>query len=91
MDVLLDSGVEPNSDDTTLQSMQFIESEKVVEEFMETLNSMQKERLRMKMDNPNLSLRELASKFNVTKTSIVKTFEVIKRKYKNFLEKRCPK
>ena len=53
--------------------------------FLELLTPTQKRRLLMRMENPTLSLREIARIEEVDYKSIEECFEAIKNKYKKFL------
>ena len=61
------------------------EEEKRIDSFMTTLTDVQRRRLQMKMDNPDLSLRKLSASENVSKNAFAKTFNQIKSKYMSFI------
>jgi DNA-directed RNA polymerase specialized sigma24 family protein len=65
----------------------YLEKEEQLEcnRFLELLTSTQKRRLLMRMENPSLSLREIARIEEVDYKSIEECFEAIKNKYKKFL------
>ena len=56
-----------------------------VDEFLESLTPTQKRRLIMRIENPSLSLREIARIEEIDYKSILECFEYIKNKYKKFL------
>ena len=66
---------------------EYLEKEEqfAVNRFLELLTSTQKRRLLMRMENPSLSLREIARIEEVDYKSIEESFEAIKNKYKKFL------
>ena len=66
---------------------EYLEKEEqfAVNRFLELLTSTQKRRLLMRMENPSLSLREIARIEEVDYKSIEECFEAIKNKYKKFL------
>ena len=66
---------------------EYLEKEEQLEcnRFLELLTPTQKRRLLMRMENPTLSLREIARIEEVDYKSIEECFEAIKNKYKKFL------
>ena len=66
---------------------EYLEKEEQLEcnRFLELLTPTQKRRLLMRMENPKLSLREMARIEEVDYKSIEECFEAIKNKYKKFL------
>ncbi len=80
--------VDPNSNPEErceLEEEQSLE-EKRVEEFKSTLTPVQLKRLSYRLQNPDISLREIARLEGVSYSQIHKTFEQIKIKYKNFFK-----
>ena len=62
------------------------EKEEKVEAFIATLTSVQRRRLEYKLDDPNISFREIARLEGTNLNAIVSCFECIKKKYKKFFE-----
>lgn len=85
LDVFLDVGVEFDTVDSTLRMVQKIEEEQLVEDFMKTLSEKQRNRLLIKMENPELSYREIARIEGVDIKSILQTFELIEKLFKKFI------
>ena len=90
LDVLLDAGVEPGENFTMLD-YEYEEHEKFIYEFLETLNENQKKRLLIKIENPDITYREMARQEGVSKNAITDTFIYIRKKYEKFIKKHLPK
>lgn len=61
-----------------------------VEEFFSLLTTNQKEKLRMKLANPEMSLRDIAKAFNVSYESVRDVFDAIKKKAVKFFNLNTP-
>lgn len=66
------------------------EEEKRINEFLLTLTDVQKRRLKMRVDEPGISLREISRRENVDIKTIRECFESIESKYKRFFKIATP-
>ncbi len=63
------------------------DQQKEQDRFLATLTEAQRRRIRYKLDDPRISLREIARLEGVDEKAIRKTFDAIKKKYEEFLKK----
>lgn len=77
-------------DNTPSKAYELEEEQKRVDAFMETLTPTQRRRLEIRMDNPGISLREIARQEGTDIKTIRECFEGIEKKYKNFFKNYPP-
>lgn len=58
-----------------------------VNEFLKTLTPVQRRRFAYRLDDPSISLREIARQEGTSYTSVKETFEQIEKKHRKFFEK----
>ncbi len=61
-----------------------------VKEFFKLLTDNQKEKLQVKLANPEMSLRDIAKVFNISYESVRDVFDAIKKKAKKFFNPNTP-
>lgn len=69
---------------TPMKAYELEESQRRVDEFKKLLTPTQLRRLKIREDNPGISLREIARMEGTQLKAIEDTFEQIKKKYKKF-------
>lgn len=79
------------ADEDAMSVLEAREKEAFVDEFLKTLTPIQRERLAMKIESPDISFREIARIEGTSKNSVVESFDLIRKKYEKFLKKHLPK
>lgn len=79
------------ADEDAMSVLETREKEAFINEFLKTLTPIQRERLARKIESPDISFREIARIEGTSKSSVVESFDLIRKKYEKFLKKHLPK